>query len=147
MHRRKFIQSAAAGGAAVLGLFPHVAPAEWSRAVFEAKTVEDALNALLAQSETRESDAISIDVPDIAENGAVVPIQITTSLPGVESIALIAEKNPVPLVAAFKFGDNGATHVSIRIKMSTTSNVVAVVESEGKLYKAVQKIKVTTGGC
>jgi sulfur-oxidizing protein SoxY len=149
MHRRKFIQGAAAGSAAVLGmgLFSQAVMAEWPKAAFEAKNVEDALQALLAQTETTESDDITVKAPDIAENGAVVPIQVTTSLPDVKSIVLVAEKNPVPLVAAFKFGANSVGYVSTRIKMGTTSNVMAVVEAGGKLYMAKKEVKVTIGGC
>lgn len=149
MHRRRFIQSTAAGGAAVLGLglFSQAVMAEWPKAAFEAKTVEDALTALLNQAVTTESGDIDIKAPDIAENGTVVPIEVSTSLPGVKSILIVAEKNPIPLVGVFKLAENTVGYVSTRIKMASTSSVMAVVESEGKLYAAKKEVKVTTGGC
>jgi sulfur-oxidizing protein SoxY len=96
---------------------------------------------------TEPSDAINIKAPDIAENGAVVPITISTDMEGIESIALIAEKNPVPLVASFDLGTGAQGFVATRIKMGKTGDVVAVVKSGGKLYSARKGVKVTIGGC
>lgn len=151
MQRRTFIKGSLAGSALAVGasLFPHAVLAEWPKAAFEAKEVDAALQALLGASEMTESGDIEIKAPDIAENGAVVPIQITTTIENVEAISLIAEKNPVPLVASFHFPDPGMSEgfVSTRIKMGATSNVIAVVKAGGKLYSAKKEVKVTIGGC
>jgi sulfur-oxidizing protein SoxY len=122
--------------------------ADWPKAAFEAKTVEDAIMALLGSPDTVASNAITIEVPEIAENGAVVPVKVNSTLPKVESITLIAEKNLIPLVAQFKFeSDVVQPFIATRIKMGETSNVVAVLKSEGKLYVARKEVKVTIGGC
>ncbi len=148
MKRRSFVKTALAGGAVVVGasLLPRLALAEWPKAAFEAKEVDAALKALGAEGATESADIV-VKAPDIAENGAVVPIQINTTLANVESIALIAEKNPIPLIANFKFAENGAGYVSTRIKMGATSNVMALVKAGGKYYSAKKEVKVTVGGC
>ncbi|MDM8546431.1 thiosulfate oxidation carrier protein SoxY [Candidatus Venteria ishoeyi] len=150
MKRRTFITNALVGGAAAAGaaLLPRAAfSADWPKDAFEAKSVSDALSKLLGSSDQTESADITIKAPDIAENGAVVPVQVTATMPNVESISIIAEKNPVPLIASFQFGDNGAGFVSTRIKMGKTSNVIAVVKADGKLFSAKKEVKVTIGGC
>lgn len=149
MQRRDFLKGTAAGGAVALSasLLPQALLAEWPEAAFQAKTIDEALQALVGGAERTESGDITIKAPDIAENGAVVPIQITTTLPNVESISIIAEKNPIPLIASFNFGENAIGYVSTRIKMGTTSDVVAVVKADGKLYAAKKEVKVTIGGC
>lgn len=149
MQRRDFLKGTAAGGAVALSasLLPQALLAEWPEAAFQAKTIDEALQALMGATERADSGDIVIKAPDIAENGAVVPIQITTTLPNVESISIIAEKNPIPLIASFNFGENAIGYVSTRIKMGTTSDVVAVVKADGKLYSAKKEVKVTIGGC
>ena len=149
MQRRSFLKSTAAGSAVAVGasLFPQFVLAEWPKAAFEAKTVDEALSALMGMTERTDSGEITIKAPDIAENGAVVPIQVNTNLPDLESIAIIAEKNPIPLIASFNFGKNGVGYISTRIKMGSTSDVVAIVKAGGKLYSAKKEVKVTIGGC
>jgi len=90
---------------------------------------------------------VKIKAPDIAENGAVVPITVSSTLPDIESISIIAAKNPSPLAASFQLSSMSEGYVSTRIKMGKTSNVIAVVKSGGKLYSATQEVKVTIGGC
>jgi sulfur-oxidizing protein SoxY len=121
--------------------------AAWNKAAFEAKELPNALNALLGTSEHEASADINVKAPDIAENGAVVPVTISTTIAGAESIALIASNNPVPLVANFKLGQGAAGFASTRIKMGKTGDVVAVVKAGGKLYSAKKEVKVTIGGC
>ncbi|MCP4697248.1 MAG: thiosulfate oxidation carrier protein SoxY [Gammaproteobacteria bacterium] len=149
--RRTFLKSTLAGGAvaAGAGLFPQALMAEWPEAAFSAETVDAALSALLgASNHVEDNKIIKIKAPDIAENGAVVPIQVTTSLEKVESISIIAEKNPVPLAASFNFpAGNGEGFVQTRIKMGKTSKVIAVVKADGKLYSGSKEVKVTIGGC
>jgi sulfur-oxidizing protein SoxY len=149
MQRRKFLQGTLAGTAVVAGmsLLPQTVLAEWPKSAFEAKSADDALKALLGASDVAESAEISIKAPEIAENGAVVPVQVETSLAQVESITLLVEKNPVPLIASFELGEDAMGFVSTRIKMGQTSPVTAVVKAGGKLYKASQEVKVTIGGC
>lgn len=148
MKRRTFLKGTLAGGAAVAGsaLLSNNAFAEWPKAAFESKDVSSALSALLGSSDVTESGDINIKAPDIAENGAVVPIQVTTSMVP-ESISIIAENNPAPLVATFDFSGDAVGYVSTRIKMGKTSNVIAVVKSGGKLYSTKKEVKVTIGGC
>jgi len=148
--RRSFLKGTLATGAAAVAatVLPFSAMADWPKAAFEAKTVEDAIMALLGSPDTVASNAITIEVPEIAENGAVVPVKVNSTLPKVESITLIAEKNLIPLVAQFKFeSDVVQPFIATRIKMGETSNVVAVLKSEGKLYVARKEVKVTIGGC
>lgn len=142
MKRRTFLKGAVVGSA--VAAMPRVFAASSG---FDAKTYEDALKAISGGVEVAESPAITLGIPDIAENGAVVPVQITTKLPKVESIAILVEKNPVPLIANFKLAENSVGYVSVRIKMGGTSNVIALVKSEGKYFSAKKEVKVTVGGC
>lgn len=147
--RRLFLKSTLTGSVLALGatLLPRTLLAEWPKTAFEAKSVDDALTALFESTETTPSDKIKINAPDIAENGAVVRVEVNTDLEKVESIAIVAEKNPIPLVAQFKLGENALGFVSTRIKMGETGKVIAVVKADGKLYTAEKEVKVTVGGC
>lgn len=152
MKRRIFLKrsiaASAVGVAAGAGLLaPQEILAAWNKAAFEAKELPNALNELLGSSEVAESGDINVKAPDIAENGAVVPVTITTTLAGAESITLIASNNPVPLVANFMLGKGASGFASTRIKMGKTGDVVAVVKANGKLYSAKKEVKVTIGGC
>jgi len=149
MKRREFVKNSLVSGAVVATatLLPRSVLAEWPEAAFKSKTVDEALNALLGSSEIAESADIAIKAPDIAENGAVVPIQVTTNMAKVESISIISAKNPSPLIASFKFAANNAGYVSTRIKMGKTSDVIAIVKADGKLFSAKKEVKVTIGGC
>lgn len=128
-------------------LTPKAVLAAWPKAAFEAKQLPDALKALAGTDATTESAEIKIKAPDIAENGAVVPITISTTLAGASSIALIASENPVPLVASFELGEGTEGFASTRIKMGKSGDVVAVVNAGGALYSAKKGVKVTIGGC
>jgi len=150
--RRLFLKGSLAAGTVGVAvgaglLTPQTVMAAWSEAAFTAKEVPAALNALLGSDTTEHSDDIEIKAPDIAENGAVVPITISTAMEGVESIALIADKNPVPLVASYDLAAGTVPFVSTRIKMGKTGDVVAVVKAGGKLYSNRKGVKVTIGGC
>jgi len=123
-----------------------VAQPAWNKAAFDAKTVPDALTALGA-GVPAESGAIAIQSPDIAENGAVVPITVTSKLPKTEQVAILIEKNPNMLAATFEFLPGTEPMVATRVKMGQTSNVHALVKADGKFYSAVKEIKVTLGGC
>ena len=94
-----------------------------------------------------ESDQVTLKVPDIAENGAVVPVTVSTSLTDVESISVLVENNPTPLVAMFELSPQSVPEISVRIKMGESSKVQTVVKAGGKLYSASKEVKVTIGGC
>ncbi len=152
MKRRSFLKGTVAssilGVAAGAGLLtPQSVLAAWPKAAFEAKSIDDGMQAALGASDVTESGDINIKAPDIAENGAVVPITISTSMSGVESIAIFIEKNPVPLASSYDLGPSTEGFISCRVKMGKTSDLIAVVKSGGKLYSAKKMIKVTIGGC
>ena len=144
----------AGGGASVLALLAAVGlvmpgaalAADWNKSAFEAKTLSDAFKGLRAGAPANSADII-MRAPDIAETGAVVPIGIESKIPGTESIALLIEKNPNPLAAAFDIPAGTETMVSMRVKMGETSSVYALVKANGKYYVAKKEIKVTLGGC
>lgn len=119
---------------------------DWPAKAFAQKTPVDAIKALFGKT-AEASDKVSLDAPEIAENGAVVPISFTTSLPGVTSVALIVAENPFSLAATFKIPDGTMPSVSCRLKMAKTSTVTALVEAGGKLYSTSKEVKVTLGGC
>lgn len=149
--RRRFLELSAAGtvalGTGAAALFTSApAAAASDRAGFESKAVAEVMKQL-GVTDAAQSGDIVITAPDIAENGAVVPIAVTSKLPNTESIAIIAEKNPFPLAAVFDFSNGAEGYASVRIKMGQTSDVRAVVKAGGKFYTAAKEVKVTVGGC
>ncbi|MGE0803577.1 MAG: thiosulfate oxidation carrier protein SoxY [Lautropia sp.] len=112
---------------------------------FDQKTLDDAFKAL--GGKPADSKDITITAPDIAENGAVVPITVSTTLPKAQEIYIVVEKNPQPLVATFSIPDGTEPTVSTRAKMGQSSNVYAIVKADGKLYGTFKETKVTLGGC
>ena len=144
----------AGGGAGLLALLAAVGfgtpgaavAADWNKAAFEVKTVPEAFKVLGAGTPANSAD-ILMKAPDIAENGAVVPIGIESKIPGTESIAVLIEKNPNPFAAAFDIPAGTETTVATRVKMGETSNVYALVKANGKYFVAKKEIKVTLGGC
>ena len=120
--------------------------ATWNKAGFESKALADVMKSLGATG-AAESRDIVITAPDIAENGAVVPVAITSKLPNTQQISIVAEKNPFPLAATFDVSGGGEGYVSARIKMGQTSDVWAVVKADGKYFTARKEVKVTVGGC
>ncbi|HEY8554060.1 MAG TPA: thiosulfate oxidation carrier protein SoxY [Burkholderiales bacterium] len=119
---------------------------EWNKEAFQSKTLADALKALGATATENTADVV-ITAPAIAENGAVVPVTVTSNLPKTESIALLVEKNPNLLAAVFTIPEGTEPHVTTRIKMSESSDVYALVRADGKFYTVAKEIKVTLGGC
>ena len=142
--RRRTLQAIAALAAA--GIVRPLWAAEWNKAAFEMKTLPDALRALGAQSPAA-SDAILIKAPDIAENGAVVPVAVESKLAKTTSITLLVEKNPQPLAASFEIPAQTEPAVSTRVKMGESSDVYALVQADGRYYLAKKEIKITLGGC
>ena len=143
--RRTIFQFA---GALAAGLIfaPLRAFAAWNKEAFGAKTAADALKSL-GVAGSAESKDIAIEAPQIAENGAVVPIEITSNVPNTRSIAVVIEKNPFPLAARFEFGDGALPYVKVNVKMGESSFVRVVAEAGGRHYSASKEIKVTIGGC
>jgi sulfur-oxidizing protein SoxY len=150
--RRAFLKTAGAAGAllatAGIGLLKsgEVFAATWNKLAFSSNNMSDALkNANYGGAV--ESKDIVLKAPDIAENGAVVPIEVTSNIPGTTSIALFVEKNQYPMVADFELPSGTEPYISTRIKMSQTSNVRVAVRAGGKNYTQVKEVKVTIGGC
>ncbi len=150
MHSRRemLIHSAAVAGLlAGAGLLPTAAQAAWNEAAFGAKSLADAVKAL-GGSAPVESKDVTINGPDIAENGAVVPVGAATSLAGAKRLLLLVEKNPSVLAAVFDLTDKVEAAVNARVKMGQSSNVYAVaMMADGKVLFAQKEIKVTLGGC
>jgi len=150
--RRGFLKLAGGSSAlaafAAAGLLKPVAAlaAPWNKNAFESKATAEVIKNLGAGN-LIESKDITITAPDIAENGAIVPVAVTSRIPNTQSIAIIAEKNPFPLAASVDFTGGGEGYVSTRLKMGQTSDVRAIVKADGKFYTAVKEVKVTVGGC
>jgi sulfur-oxidizing protein SoxY len=149
INRRGFLTRAAALGvttALATTLGPHLARAEWMKAAFETKTLAETYKALGAAMPSESGD-VQILASDIAENGAVVPIQAVSKIAGTTRISILVEKNPSMLAALFEIGPDMVPDVTTRIKMGQTSNVIVLVEAGGKAFTATKEIKVTLGGC
>jgi len=149
--RRNVLRGAGSASAVAVAvaaglLKPTEVMAAWNKAAFEAKDMDDAMKGMGASGAV-DSKAITIKAPDIAENGAVVPVEVTSTLPNTTNISIFAEKNGTPLVGSFAFSNGAPGYVSTRIKMGTTSLVRAVVTAGGKTYTAAKEVKVTIGGC
>jgi sulfur-oxidizing protein SoxY len=147
--RRVVLQRAgaiAAGLAAGL-LHPLAAlAATWNKDAFGAKNAADALKGIGAASPAPSKDLV-IEAPQIAENGAVVPIEITSNIAGTTAIAVLVEKNPYPLVAKFDFMEGALPFAKVNVKMAESSDVRVIATAGGKQYTATREIKVTIGGC
>lgn len=150
--RRQLLSRSAqvAGLLAGLGLLPGLASAQasaYNTAAFDAKTMAELMKALGAGAPVESKDVV-ITGPDIAENGAVVPVGASTALPGVKRMLLLVEKNPSMLTAMFDVTDAVETNFSTRVKMGQSSNVFAVaMMADGKMLFAAKEVKVTLGGC
>ncbi len=129
------------------GLFPQYAHAAFNKAAFEAKTLADVMKALGASAPVESKD-VTITAPDIAENGAVVPMGASTTLPGVKQMLLLVEKNPAALAALFNVTDSVEANFTTRAKMGQSSDVYAIaITNDGKALFAKKEVKVTLGGC
>lgn len=150
MQTRREVLTRSAALASLLagaGLLPQAAHAAWVQAAFEAKTMADAVKTL-GGGAPAESKDVTLTGPDIAENGAVVPLGCACSLPGVKRLLLLVEKNPNALAAVFDVSDSVEANFSTRVKMGQSSNVFAVaMMGDGKVLFAQKEVKVTLGGC
>jgi sulfur-oxidizing protein SoxY len=150
--RRKFIKTAAFVGATVsVGstalLLPQRAIGAYATAAFKARDVDGAISGSLGSAEHSASDAVKLKAPDIAENGAVVPITVSSSMSNIDAISIVAVSNPGPLTSTYMLSSSSEPYVSTRIKMAKTGDVLAIVKADGKLYSASKEVKVTIGGC
>jgi sulfur-oxidizing protein SoxY len=151
--RRLILQGAATVALVGLGNIPFgLAPVyaaandKYPEDAFKQKSDADAIEALYGKT-AEVSDKVKLDAPEIAENGAVVPISVTTTLADVTSISFLVSENPNALAASYKIPAGTVPSVANRLKMAKTSNVIAIVEAGGKLYSATREVKVTVGGC
>ena len=147
--RRQFLNQSAkvVGLLLAAGALPGMAHAAWNSAAFEAKNMADLMKAMGGATPVESKD-VAVTGPDIAENGAVVPISVSSSLPGVKRLLVLVEKNPNVLSAAFDVTDSVEPNFSTRVKMGQSSNVYAVaMMADGKVLFAQKEVKVTLGGC
>lgn len=147
--RRETLKHSAivAGLLATTGLFPQYALAAYNKTAFEAKSLGEVLKALGAGAPVESKD-VTIGGPDIAENGAVVPLTASTALPGAKQILILVEKNPAAMIAMFNLTDSVEANVATRAKMGQSSDVYAVaIMADGKVLFAKKEVKVTLGGC
>ncbi|MBI5005950.1 MAG: thiosulfate oxidation carrier protein SoxY [Nitrosomonadales bacterium] len=152
MERRNALKTG--GGLGLLTMFglfgllhSRAALAEWNKTAFSSKSMDEALTALNAASPENSADAIKLTVPEIAENGSVVPVTVVCNLPKVEQISIFVDKNPNVLAATFTIPQGTEGLVTTRVKMGQTANVVALVKADGKFYRTAREVKVTAGGC
>ena len=150
MERRKALKTGGGLGSlgvfALLGLTPGIVWASVGRAAFEAKSLNEAFEALGVLT-PENSALIQLTTPDVAANGAVVPVTVECQLAGTEQIAILIEKNPTMLAASFVIPEGTEGYISTKIKMAQTSAVIALVKVNGKFYRASREVQVTAGGC
>ena len=152
MKRRLFLKASLATGAVGMAvgtglLTPRVVLAARNEAAFSAESVGAAVKAGMGSDAMTDSAEVTLDIPENPENGAVVPVAVATTLTGVQSIALLVEKNTKPLCGIFYPGKRMKPGLSIRVKVGESADVIAVVKAGDKLYSARQAVKVTIGGC
>ncbi len=122
------------------------AAAERNKAGFSANTAAEAMKSIGATNPTPSKDIV-LKAPDVAENGALVAIEVTSRIPNTEAISIIADKNPAPLIATFEFGAGVEPYISTRIKLMESSDLRVVVMAGGRYYQSVREVRVTQGGC
>jgi sulfur-oxidizing protein SoxY len=152
--RRLILKGAGSVALVGLGNIPFsLAPAfaaandKYPEAAFKQKSEADAIKSLYDGRTAEPSDKVKLDAPEIAENGAVVPISVISTLADVTSISFLVAENPNALAASYRIPPGTKPSVANRLKMAKTSNVIAIVEAGGKLYSATKEVKVTVGGC
>jgi sulfur-oxidizing protein SoxY len=154
MIRRTFLKGIGAGGvmtaafaAGILKPGQVFAAQAWNRAAFEAKEMGAALSALGVASAADSKDIV-LTAPEVAENGAVVPLGVLSNIPNTVSIVILSLKNPQPLLASFNFSNGGLPDVQLRVRLAETTNVRAIIKTaDGKFFSAQKEVKVTAGGC
>lgn len=147
--RREFVKLVGGAGALAAAGFCEITLAQqpaWNKAAFETKSLADTVKAL-GGTTAAESKDITLTAPDIAENGAVVPVTVTSKVAGTQAVYILVEKNPNALAAGFNIPQGTEANVTTRIKMGQTSNVMALVKSSNGFFVASKEVKVTLGGC
>ena len=152
MNRRNFLKktlltTAVIGTSAGILIIPKNVHAAWPKAAFDKKDLSGALETLYGGTSIVESTKVKLKAPDIAENGAIVPINVKTNLKNVESIMIFVEENPQPLSSGYKLTSLSEPKIGTRLKMGKTTKVMAAVKSDCKIYTASKEVKVTIGGC
>lgn len=147
MKRRTLLRSIAAALPTVIGLIPARLMASWPADAFQNEDLGETERLLFGERTIEDSDRIQIVAPKIAENGRNVPVEVTTDLPGLESMTLFSDSNPSPLLARARFTPEAGPRLAMRFKLGGSGKLIAVVEAEGKLYRAALPVKVTAGGC
>ncbi len=150
--RRKLVKTAAFVGttASLVGtgvLLPQRVLGAYATDAFAARDVEGAISGSLGSADYSPSDSIKLKAPDIAENGAVVPVTVSSTMENVDAISIVATSNPGPLTSTYVLSPDSVPFVSTRIRMAKTGDVIAVIKADGKLYSATKEVKVTIGGC
>jgi sulfur-oxidizing protein SoxY len=147
--RRDFCKTLAGSVAsvAVMAAMPGRLLASWSEKAFMADKLDDAIKAKFGALPIEDSAAIQIKAPEIAENGAFVPVTVSTSIPGVTNISIFSEANFSPMVASVDVLPRMKPNVSMRVRMAKTANMVVIAQAGNKLYRSVREVKVTIGGC
>ena len=142
------LAAGAVGAAVGVGLLtPKAVLAAWSKEAFEAKDVNAAMTGSMGSADASASDQIKLKAPDIAENGAVVPITVTSNIEGTTHMSILVANNNTPLTSTYELGPTTQAYISTRVKMGKTSDVIAVVKAGGKLFSTKKEVKVTIGGC
>jgi sulfur-oxidizing protein SoxY len=147
MNRRQWLKAALSMTAATAVLMSPLRALANIREGFKAETVDGALQSVLGDLPVEESDLIKFKIPDIAENGAVVPVSISTEIAGVTAISIVIENNPNPLTSRFEISPDVFADVSTRVKMGASSPVRVYVETPSKIFTTAKSVKVTIGGC
>lgn len=153
MKRRTFLTNTLAVSAAGIAISSGLVSSKLAFAAeepatnaFTAKTLDEVLK-LINATDNKPSTDIQLKAPEIAENGAVVPLTVSSTLAGVTGISIVVANNPTPLAATFTIPEGTKAEVSTRIKMAKTSEVIALVQTKDGLFSAKQEVKVTIGGC
>jgi len=151
MHRRQLLEGTVCAvpltALTLAGLLPRPSRAAWPDDAFHGKDLAAVQADLFDDVTPEDTDAVTIAAPDIAENGRVVPVEIGIDLPSPQTMTLFSDGNPYPLLARARFTPDVEPRLSVRVKMGESANLIALVEADGKLYRATRAVKVTSGGC
>ena len=151
MNRRNFIKNSMLFAGSLVAvpslIVSRKAYAAWPEKSFDIKDLTESVSSVYGHSNLEESSKVKLKAPEIAENGAIVPINVSTTLDNVESIMIFVENNPQPLSSGYELTSLSEPSIGTRLKMGKTSNVMAAVKSGDKVYTSTQEVKVTIGGC
>ena len=152
MNRRNFLKNSLMTAVALttisgLLLKPKNVFAAWPKTSFDITDLNESIKSVYGHNDLSETTKVQLKAPDIAENGAIVPINVKTSLKNVESIMIFVENNPQPLSSGYNLTPKSLPIIGTRIKMGKTSKIIAAVKSKGKIFSASKEVKVTIGGC